>query len=273
MRAAYLGPAGTYSHEALRDDPRAGGWEPVPIPTIHDAVLAVESGAVDRAIVPIENSTEGAVGATLDALAIDTAGVAIVGEVIHPIHHALIGAADVDLAAVRTVLSHPQVNAQCARFLRAEFPSATVIATTSSAEAVRLVAGGDVPEAPAVALGTRAAADVHGGAVLRENVEDETTNVTRFVWLAPAGTAPLGPADKSSVVWWGAGDQAAGWLVRCLSEFSARGVNMTKIVSRPRRLGLGHYMFFGAVDGANDGSVAEAFAALGAHAEVVKVLG
>ena len=104
--------------------------------------------------------------------------------------------------------------------------------------------------------------------MLRDGVEDTADNATRFVWLAPAGTPPLGPPTKTSVVWWGDGDEAAGWLVRCLAEFAFRGVNLTRIESRPRRLGLGHYMFFADLDGAaapGDGSpVTEAIEALAA---------
>jgi prephenate dehydratase len=270
MRAAFLGPEGTYSHAALLGDARARGWEAVPAPTVFDAVLAVEEGRAERALVPIENSLEGAVGPTLDALAVETAHVRIVGEVVHPVSHALIAREPVELADVRVVLSHPQANAQCARFVRAELPGADVVAVASTAEAVRMVASGDVPVTPAAALGPPLAARLHGGVVLRDGVEDGPGNVTRFVWLAPAGTAPMGEATKTSLVWWGDGDEAPGWLVRCLSEFAFRGVNLTRIESRPRRLGLGHYMFFADVDG---GAVEEAVRALAAQAEVVKVLG
>jgi prephenate dehydratase len=274
MRAAFLGPEGTYSHEALRGDPRAAGWSPMPVPTVFDAILAVEEGTAERALVPIENSLEGAVGPTLDALAVETDRVRIVGEVVHPVRHALIARSPVALSRVRTVLSHPQANAQCARFVRAELPGAAVMAVASTAEAVRIVAEGRAPAEPAVALGTRLAAELHGAVVLRDGVEDGPGNVTRFVWLAPAGTPPMGPPTKTSVAWWGGGDETPGWLVRCLSEFAFRGVNLTRIESRPRRLGLGHYMFFADLDGAEGSSaVADAVRALGAQAEAVKVLG
>jgi prephenate dehydratase len=271
MRAAFLGPEGTYSHEALRGDPRAASWEPVAMPTVFDAVLAVEEGAADRALVPIENSLEGAVGPTLDALAVETERVRIVGEVVHPVRHALIGRSRVALAEVRSVLSHPQANAQCARFVRAEMPGATVVPVASTAEAVRLVAEGRVPAEPAVALGTPLAAQLHGGVVLRDGVEDSAENETRFVWLAPADAEPMGAPDKTSVVWWGGGDESPGWLVRCLSEFAFRGVNLTRIESRPRRLGLGPYMFFADLGGSEQ--VPEAIEALRAQAQNVKVLG
>ena len=130
---------------------------------------------------------------------------------------------------------------------------------------------------PAVALGAALAAELHGGVVLQDGVEDAEGNATRFVWLAPAGTPPLGQPTKTSVVWWGDGDESAGWLARCLGEFAERGVNLTRIESRPRRLGLGHYMFFADLDGAaalgDGGPVTAAIEALAAEAETVRVLG
>ena len=296
MRAAFLGPAGTYSHEALVGDPRAAGWEPIPVPTVFDAVLAVEEGTTERALVPIENSLGGAVAPTLDALAVETERVRIVGEVVHPVRHALIAREPLALADVRVVLSHPQANAQCARFIRAELPGATVVAVSSTAEAVRLVAAGEVPGGPAAAIGTAVAAGLHGGVVLRAGVEDGPGNVTRFVWLAPAGEPAMsaGPAGraaaaagaeaagaeaaaatKTSLVWWGGGDVAPGWLVRCLSEFAFRGVNLTRIESRPAKLRLGHYLFLVDLIGRGDvdGPAAQAITALRQHCEDVRLLG
>jgi len=275
MRAAFLGPEGTYSHAAMLADPRAPACDPLPLGSVHEAVLAVETGAAERAIVPIENSLEGAVGQTLDALAVGTEHVTIVGEVVHPVRHALIARDEVELGSVRAVLSHPQAAAQCAAFVRAELPQAVVVPVASTAEAVRLVAEGRAPAEPAAALGTPLAARLYGGVVLREGVEDGPGNETRFVWLARDAPPPAGGGDhKTSVVWWGGGDETPGWLVRCLSEFAFRGVNLTRIESRPRRLGLGHYMFFADLAGSTaDASVAEAVEALRTQAETVKVLG
>jgi prephenate dehydratase len=274
LRAAFLGPEGTYSHAALLADERAAGWEAVPAPTVFDAVMAVEDEIVDYALVPIENSTEGAVGPTLDALAAETEDVRIVGEVVHPIRHAVIAREELALEDVEAVLSHPQANAQCARFVREQMPQAGVVAVASTAEAVRIVVAN---EEAMVALGPALAAEIHGGVVLRDGVEDEAANETRFVWLARAGTPPLSEPAKTSVVWWGADDESPGWLVRCLSEFAFRGVNLTRIESRPRRLGLGHYMFFADLEGAaapgDGGPVTEAIEALAASAEAVRVLG
>jgi prephenate dehydratase len=274
LRAAFLGPEGTYSHAALLADERAAGWDAVPAPTVFDAVMAVEDAIVDYALVPIENSTEGAVGPTLDALAAETEDVRIVGEIVQPIRHAVIAREAIELEDVEAVLSHPQANAQCARFVREQMPQAGVVAVTSTAEAVRIVVSN---EEAMVALGPALAAEIHGGVVLRDGVEDEAANETRFVWLARAGTAPLSEPTKTSVVWWGADDESPGWLARCLTEFADREVNLTRIESRPRRLGLGHYMFFADLEGAaapgDDGPVTQAIEALAAAAETVRVLG
>jgi prephenate dehydratase len=278
IRAAFLGPAGTYSHEALSADPRAAGWERLPEPTVFDAVMAVEEGRAERALVPIENSLEGAVGPTLDTLAVETAGVVIVGEVIHAVRHSLIAREAVEPGELRVVLSHPQAMGQCARFLRTQAPGATLVPAASTAEAVRMVVAGLTSDEPAGAIGTPLAAELYGGFVVRDGVEDAPGNETRFVWLARAtedvGEPLHGVRHKTSVVWWGGGDETPGWLVRCLSEFAFRGVNLTRIESRPRRLGLGHYMFFADLGGAEtDAPVAEAIDALRSQAENVKVLG
>src|SRR5881397_2463274 len=123
MRAAYFGPEGTFTHEALIGATRgAGELELVPLPTIYDTVMAVDAGRVDRAIVPIENSLEGSVNATLDALVFETERVSIVGEVVHPIQHCLIARQQLPLEGIERVISHPQANAQCAVFIRERLP-------------------------------------------------------------------------------------------------------------------------------------------------------
>jgi prephenate dehydratase len=251
MRAGYFGPEGTFTEEALiaaiggRGAPRTAGdqadaLELVPLPTIYDAVMAVHDGLVDRALVPIENSLEGSVNATLDALAMETENVAIVGEVVHPIRHCLIARTELELTDIEAVVSHPQATAQCARFIRTRLPQARVLAGGSTADAVRLVAE---HQGPWGALGNRIAADLYGCVVLRAGVEDVADNETRFVWLALDGAEPGGPGDlrplrgpwKTAIVFWGVGSEAPGWLVRCLSELAARDVNLTRIESRPRR--------------------------------------
>ena len=275
-RVAYLGPEGTNSHEALLIAARATrlACEPVSMGTIYDCVMAVQEGAVERAFVPIENALEGSVNATLDALAVETDDVAIVGEHVHPIHTCLIAKDSLALEEVASVISHPQSIGQCAHFLRTRLPRAAVLAASSTAEAVRRVAedGGTT-----AALGSRIAAELYGCEVLCADVDDAAGNETRFVWLArrdaAATTEGHGPF-KTAVVFWGVGAEAPGWLVRCLSEFAFRGVNLTRIESRPRKQGLGRYMFFADLEGsASDGPVAQGLEALRGHVEHLRVLG
>jgi prephenate dehydratase len=279
MRAGYLGPEGTFTHEALIGMADGGDIELVPLPTIYDTVMAVHSGLVERALVPIENSLEGSVNATLDALAMETEDVAILGEVVRPIEHCLIAREPIDLAEIETVVSHPQASAQCARFIRTRLPRAQVLSGSSTAEAVRMVADHDGPWA---ALGTRTAADRYRCQVLRAGVEDVADNETRFVWLGRAGAPPGGPGSagsasgpwKTAIVFWGLGSEEPGWLVSCLAEFADRDVNLTRIESRPRKQGLGRYMFFLDIEGRDiEPHVAEALDGLRARVEVLRVLG
>ena len=279
MRAGYLGPEGTFTHEALIGMAAGEELELVPLPTIYDTVMAVHAGLVGRALVPIENSLEGSVNATLDALAMETEDVAILGEVVRPIEHCLIAREPIDLADIETVVSHPQASAQCARFIRTRLPRAQVLSGSSTAEAVRMVAD---HEGPWAALGTRTAADRYRCQVLRAGVEDVADNETRFVWLGRAGApsggpGPVGSASgpwKTAIVFWGLGSEEPGWLVGCLAEFAGREVNLTRIESRPRKQGLGRYMFFLDIEGRDvEPHVSEALAGLRARVEVLRVLG
>jgi prephenate dehydratase len=272
LKAAYLGPAGTYSEEALRASaPR--DIEEIPYPTIYDAVMAVHDGTVDMAIVPIENALEGSVAVTLDTLAFEVGDVRIAAEVVHPIHHCAIAAAELSLARVERVVSHPQATAQCARFLREQLPAAEHVSAPSTADAVLSVC--ESADGRSVALGSRLAAELYDCHVVAENVEDHPDNVTRFVWLARVeAVREPGERAKTSIVFWGGGDQSPGWLVDLLGELSSRGVNLTRIESRPRRTGLGHYMFFADLEGAAGlPPVSEALDALAGHVEELRVLG
>ncbi len=273
MRVAFLGPEGTFSEEALLSAPGSEQLEPVPEPTIYDCVMAVQESRVARAIVPIENSLEGSVNATLDALALETDAVAIVGELIHPIQHCLIARRSLPLDQIERVFSHPQANAQCARFIRSRLPTATVVPADSTADAVRHVA--DSGDQPWAALGNRLSAQLYGCEVLEAGVEDVAENETRFVWLAreEAGSEPRSGAWKTSIVFWGLPD-APGALVDLLQEFAERSINLTKIESRPLKLGLGRYIFFADLEGhSHDRSVLSALEAVGSRVETLRVLG
>jgi prephenate dehydratase len=245
--------------------------ELVRAPTVHDAIVAVEQGEAERAFVPYENSIEGSVRSTLDTLAFETERVAIVGEHDFAVRAHLIAREGVDLGEIAAVLSHPQPLAQCAGFLRSQLPGIERRSVSSTAEAVRMVGESVRPWA---AIGARAAADLYGCVVLSEGIEDEADNVTRFVWIAPAGTEVATGPSRTSLVFSELGEDHPGALVDALREFSDRGVNLSRIESRPLRRGLGRYMFFVDLEGAiDDEPVAEALEALRAKAERVRILG
>ena len=287
-RVAYLGPEGTFSEEALLSSAAPGSVEPVAQASIYDTVIALRDGELEWAVVPIENSLDGSISVTLDLLAEEAGAVQIVGETLLTIRHSLIAARPVDLSEIDTVLTHPQVPGQCARFLRSELAHARVISASSTAEAVREVVEDANPGR--AALGTRLAAEIYGGVVVREGVQDRDDNETRFVWLGRAGRTgreastpalPRPAADgvaqrwRTSLVFWGAGADSPGWLVRCLNEFARRGINLTKIESRPRREQLGHYMVFVDLDGGlrTDRDVSDAIADVREMCEEARVLG
>jgi prephenate dehydratase len=272
VRIAYLGPRGTFSEDALRAAVGDDEVDAVPAATVPEAIMAVRRGEVERALVPFENSIEGAVTATLDTLAFDSGGVTLVGEYDLPIRHCLIAREQIPLDRIEVVLSHPQASAQCARFIRESLPGAEVRGAPSTAEAVRTVAESDQPWA---ALGAESAARLYGAAVLRHGVEDEADNITRFVWVAPEGTAASGAGPwRTSVVFSELGEDHPGALVDALQVFSAREINLTRIESRPLRRGLGRYQFFIDIEGAaRQGALPEAIETLRSKAETVRVLG
>ncbi len=210
---------------------------------------------------------------TLDTLAFEAGGVTIVGEHDYAVRAHLIAGRELALEAIEAVLSHPQPLAQCARFLRERLPGAERRSLSSTAEAVRVVCESDEAWA---AIGARAAAELYGGTILAEGIEDEAGNVTRFVWIAPGGTEPRGEgAWKTSLVFAELGEDHPGALVEALSEFSGRGVNLSRIESRPMRQGLGRYMFFCDLEGAltDDPLSPRRSTALRTKAESVRILG
>jgi prephenate dehydratase len=272
MKVAFLGPAGTFSEDAVRAASAGRDVELVAATTVYDAISAVADRSCDLALVPFENSIEGSVRPTLDALAFDVEDVTIVGEHDQPIRHSLIARDAMPLEGIERVLSHPQVLAQCARFLRRELPQAEVLAATSSAEAIRSVS---LTHSPWAAIGAASAANLYGCAVLREGVEDESGNVTRFIWIAPGDAEVTGGGPwRTTLVFSELGEDHPGALVDALTEFSGRSVNLTRIESRPLRRGLGRYMFFVDLEGRHDDDpVATAIAGLESKAESVRVLG
>jgi prephenate dehydratase len=281
-RVAYLGPQGTFSEEALLASAVTDTVEPIPYASIYETVAALRRGEVQFSIVPIENSLDGSITVTLDLLAGEAADLEMVGEVLLRVRHSLIAAESLGLTEIETVISHPQVPGQCERFLREELSHARILPASSTAAAVRTVTRAAQPGQ--AALGTPLAAEIYGGTVIREGVEDRDDNETRFVWLTLTGEnveaarpqlrQPEGEEWRTSLVFWGAGAERPGWLVRCLDEFARRDINLTKIESRPRRERLGSYMFFADLNGrVSDAPVAGAIADVRKVCEEARVLG
>lgn len=274
---AFLGPPGTFSEEALRTTlgESLAIVRLVPKESNRDVVMAVETGETDAAFVPIENSVEGAVTETMDALVHEAPNTLIAGELVWPVHHCLIASEQLTLDQVTSVASHPQALGQCTNFINRELPGAMRVHSASTAEAVReAVTTGD----GAAAIGSRIAADSYGGRVIADAVEDVAGNTTRFVWLAQGAIDgdwidAAGPR-KTSVVFSGFNDTSPGALVGILSELAYRSVNMTKIESRPERTTLGHYLFFVDLEGSiDDQPVADALTAIRSKVRELRVLG
>ena len=278
MRIAYLGPAGTFSEDALRQSGFAPeGFTPVPCDTIPAVIEAIGRGLADRALAPIENSIEGSVRGTLDGLVDQAELITIRGEYDHQIRSALISRSAMPLAKIEAVISHPQPLAQCARFLREELPGAELKVAPSTSAAAREVSESDEPLA---ALAPAAAAAIYDCEILREGIEDEPGNVTRFVWLAPVGAGEDAAATpgsgrwKTTLVFSELGADHPGALVETLLEFSQREINLVRIESRPLRRELGRYRFFVDIEGRDsDPIVEEALAGLRAKAATVRILG
>ncbi|MSX02207.1 MAG: prephenate dehydratase [Actinobacteria bacterium] len=277
-RIGYLGPKGTFSEQAMLESLAIAnaGQSPTPVelPTVHEVVSAVQSGEVDRAIAPVENSVEGGINQVIDALVHDAPDVHIIGEYVLPIDHSLIARDALEPAEITAVVSHPQALAQCASFLRRELPNARLIPSTSTAEAVQTVLASSEPIA---AIAGSAAAAQEGAVTIKPSIADHESLETRFIWLSrePAGPPNDGAAGKSAILFSGAGDGSPGWLLDCLSEFASRGVNLTRIESRPERLQLGRYLFLADIEGRVDvpGPAADAVSGLEAHCQQVRVLG
>ena len=266
-RLAFLGPEGTFTSQAASK--AAPAAERVPLPTISEVVAAVRNGDVALGIVAMENSIEGSVNLTLDELAFGPPGAFIRSEVTIPITMNLLAREGIGLADITTVRSQPHALAQCRAWLTANLPDATLEAATSTAEAAKQAAAGDGTLA---ALGPAVAAERFGLAVLAGDIQDFGGNTTRFVVLGPSMSPPSGTDKTSLVVFFG--EDRPGLLLRILDEFALRGINLTKIESRPTKQALGEYCIF--IDCAGhvaDARVGEALRSVHRHAAEVRILG
>jgi prephenate dehydratase len=238
-RFVYLGPEGTFAEQALRTIAAAGRGTRTPARSVPEALDAVRAGEADAALVPLENSIGGAVAVTLDELA-DGAPLVITREVVLPVEFVLGARAGMELAAVRSVAAHPQASTQCRTWLRAHLPDATVVDVLSNAAAAIGAAEGDHDAAICAPIG----AARYRLAVLADKIADHADAVTRFALVSRPGppSSPSGD-DVTSLAVYIAHDRV-GALLAVLTELAVRGVNLTRIESRPTGEQLGRYVFF-----------------------------
>jgi chorismate mutase / prephenate dehydratase len=263
LRVAYLGPAGTFSHAAVSK--QFGTFvDAVPSPTFDDVFRAVESGQADYALVPIENSTEGAVGRTMD-LMVDTE-LSVCGEVKLRVNQNLLSNAG-GLDKITRVYSHGQSLAQCVKWLAQHLPAVPRIAVASNAEAARLAAA----EAGAAAIAGENAGAIYGLATLAPHIEDEPNNTTRFWVLGRQHVGPSGRDETSLVM---SCPNKPGAVYQLLAPFAKHGVSMSRFESRPARTAQWEYLFFVDLVGhRDDAPVKAALDELGKIAPFLKLLG
>ncbi len=267
----FFGPFGTFTEQALRTQPDLVSGEVIAFRTVPDVLDAVTSGDIELGFVPIENSTEGMVNFTLDALAFDH-DLVIVREVVLDIHMCLAARPGTDLGDVTEVLSIPVATAQCHRFLRERLPDAEIRVAASTAGAAQAV--GEDPTPGLAAIAPQVAAERYGLEVLADNIEDHEGNQTRFVVVARRGVpAPTGH-DRTALVVYQRADQP-GSLISILQEFAARRLNLSNLISRPTKSGgLGDYCFIVFAEGhVADDLMADAMRALHAKQGAVKFFG
>jgi prephenate dehydratase len=268
-RYAYLGPQGTFCETALRTLPAADKADHLPCVSVADALDAVRRGDANGAVVPLENSVEGSVAETLDELATGDP-LQIVREVLLPVTFALLARPGTAMADVRTVTTMPHAEAQVRGWLRRELAAARFIAAPSTADGARAVAESAADAAVAAPL----AAERYRLAVLADDIADTPGAVTRFVLVIRPGEAPAPTgADRTTVMAFISEDHP-GALLELLTEFAVRGVNLTRIESRPTGVGLGRYYFSIDAEGhVSQARVAEALAAIRRECADVRFLG
>lgn len=265
-RLGFLGPSGSYTEQAaLNHDSIA---RLLPFSSVRGVVEAVRSGDVDEGVVPIENSLEGAVTATVDLL-IHASGPMIRHEQVLEIEHCLLGRPETRRDRIEEIYSHPQALAQCRAFLAERFPEARPIASLSTSAAVEQMQSAS---SAAAAIANERCAALYGAEILERGVQDDPNNQTRFVVLAPTDHPPSG-LDKTSICFDFAAD-APGILHTALGELAKRGINLTKVESRPTRTNLGRYIFLVDLEGHRDDDlVRDALAGIQSQVSMFRVLG
>jgi prephenate dehydratase len=270
-RYAYLGPSGTFSEAALLAMPRSEGAVLVPEPTVTAALEGVRAGEYDAALVPIENSVEGSVSATLDELGAGSPLV-ITEEIALPVRFALMVRPGTELASIKAVATHPHAEAQCRGWLAARMPGVHLIPASSTAAAAAALLEDPAPYDAAIAQSL--AAQRYGLEILASNIADNDDASTRFVLVQRPGALPSrSGADKTTLMLFMRADHS-GALLEILTEFAVRGINLTRIESRPTKKVLGDYYFSIDLEGhVDDARVGEALMGLRRVCADVRFLG
>ena len=265
-KVAYLGPAGTFTEAAAIK--YAPGSELLALTTTRGVVNAVMNREADEGIVPIENSLEGSVTDTLDLLIHDSP-LNISNEVVIPIEHCLLVQSGTEMLDIEVIYSHPQALGQCRQYLNQRFPDAVPVPALSTAAAAEQLEQG---QTGAAAIGTLRAAELYGLEVLAQGIQDNSSNVTRFVVLADTDHRPTGN-DKTSLCFTFEEDKP-GTLHHVLGIFANRGINLLKVESRPTKQSLGRYIFLLDLKGHREDTViVEALEILSPQVSMLKIFG
>jgi prephenate dehydratase len=267
---AYLGPAATFTQEAVLTQPDLAAADIRPHSTITAVLEEVASGRADLGFVPMENAIEGTVSATIDGLIFDV-DLYIQREVVMDIHLHLMAKPGVELGDITEVSSYPHALAQCQKFLARQVPAAEQVAASSTADAARVLGASESRHGAAIA--PRLAAERYGLAILAEDVEDHPENQTRFVAVARAQVPEPSGHDKTTIICFQRADHP-GSLHGILGQFAARNINLTKLESRPTKQGLGDYCFVIELSGhVGDAIIGDCLRDLHASLAGVKFLG
>jgi len=268
-KIAYLGPPGTFTEEALDKFVKdISQVRKISFPTVADVIRSVDRGEADEGLVPMENSIEGSVNITQDILTFESEA-KIIGEVIIPVKHSLIGKKKIKLDNIKKVISHPHATAQCRKYLSTNLKGAEVIAANSTAEAVKILKKENDDIA---AIGTKTAAKIYDLEIIENDIEDNKDNKTRFVFIGNS-IQPKTGNDKTSIVCFLKEDRP-GSLYNILKEFACRNINLTRLESRPAKKDLGDYVFIIDLDGhLHDENIFEAIEVLRKSVYLVKILG
>jgi len=271
-RIAYLGPRGTFSEEALLGQSDLADAELIATATIPDAISLVSSGATDAAFVPFENSIEGSVNLTLDQLIFEV-DLLIQREVVLAVHMDLLARPGETLESIERILSFPFATAQVRRYLSERLPGVSLEATNSTADGARLLGEDEFDGRHTAAVAPPLTATIYGLDVLAHAIEDHQGNQTRFLLVTKDGIPDPTGRDRTTIVCFQPRDRP-GSLYEILAAFSTRGINLTRIESRPTRQGLGDYCFVIEFEGhLHDDSVAAGLTDLYGAGVNVKFLG